>query len=50
MEKYFAERGGDPDRAGKDNPLDALLWRAARPEEPSWEAPFGAGRPGWHIE
>lgn len=50
MAEFFAERGGDPDRAGKEDPLDALLWRAARPGEPSWEAPFGAGRPGWHIE
>ncbi len=50
MERLFAERGGDPDRPGKRDPLDALLWRAARPGEPSWPAPFGAGRPGWHIE
>ncbi|MQY27901.1 cysteine--1-D-myo-inosityl 2-amino-2-deoxy-alpha-D-glucopyranoside ligase [Nocardia aurantia] len=50
MEKLFAERGGDPDRPGKRDRLDALLWRAARPDEPSWPAPFGAGRPGWHIE
>jgi L-cysteine:1D-myo-inositol 2-amino-2-deoxy-alpha-D-glucopyranoside ligase len=50
MATFFAERGGDPQRPGKRNPLDALLWRAARPGEPSWEAPFGPGRPGWHIE
>lgn len=50
MKKFFAERGGDPDRAGKKDPLDALLWRAAREGEPSWESPFGAGRPGWHVE
>ncbi|QTH58807.1 cysteine--1-D-myo-inosityl 2-amino-2-deoxy-alpha-D-glucopyranoside ligase [Corynebacterium hindlerae] len=50
MEKFFAERGGDPERPGKRDPLDALIWRAARPGEPSWDAPFGAGRPGWHIE
>jgi L-cysteine:1D-myo-inositol 2-amino-2-deoxy-alpha-D-glucopyranoside ligase len=50
MRKLFAERGGDPDRAGKRHPLDALLWRAARPDEPSWESELGAGRPGWHIE
>lgn len=50
MEKLFAERGGDPDRAGKRDTIDALLWRAERPDEPSWQAPFGAGRPGWHIE
>lgn len=50
MATLFAERGGDPDRPGKRNPLDALIWRAARPGEPSWDAPFGAGRPGWHVE
>lgn len=50
MEELFAERGGDPERAGKRDPLDALLWRAHRPGEPAWESPFGPGRPGWHIE
>jgi L-cysteine:1D-myo-inositol 2-amino-2-deoxy-alpha-D-glucopyranoside ligase len=50
MERLFAERGGDPDRPGKRDPLDALLWRAERPGEPSWPSPFGPGRPGWHIE
>lgn len=50
MLELFAERGGDPQRAGKTDPLDALLWRAARPGEPSWPAPFGRGRPGWHVE
>lgn len=50
MEKFFAERGGDPDRAGKRDPLDALLWRGHREGEPAWDSPFGAGRPGWHIE
>lgn len=46
----FAERGGDPDRPGKRNPLDCLVWRLARPGEPAWDSPLGAGRPGWHIE
>jgi len=46
----FKERGGDPERDGKRHPLDPLLWRAARQGEPSWPAPFGAGRPGWHVE
>jgi L-cysteine:1D-myo-inositol 2-amino-2-deoxy-alpha-D-glucopyranoside ligase len=51
MREIFAERGGDPDRPGKRDPLDCLLWRVARPGEPSWEgASLGAGRPGWHIE
>jgi cysteinyl-tRNA synthetase len=34
----------------KDDPLDFVLWKAAKPGEPSWDAPFGPGRPGWHIE
>ena len=46
----FAERGGDPDRPGKKQPLDSLLWRLERPGEPSWASPFGRGRPGWHVE
>ena len=50
MLRLFAERGGDPDRPGKTDELDALLWRAVRPGEPSWPSPFGAGRPGWHVE
>jgi L-cysteine:1D-myo-inositol 2-amino-2-deoxy-alpha-D-glucopyranoside ligase len=45
-----AERGGDPDRPGKRDPLDPLLWHAARDGEPSWESVVGSGRPGWHIE
>jgi L-cysteine:1D-myo-inositol 2-amino-2-deoxy-alpha-D-glucopyranoside ligase len=50
MRALYGERGGDPDREGKKDPLDALLWRRERPGEPSWESPFGAGRPGWHVE
>ena len=50
MLELFAERGGDPDRVGKKHPLDCLLWQAERPGEPSWDSPFGPGRPGWHIE
>jgi len=50
MLRFFAERGGDPDRAGKRHPLDALLWRMARPGEPSWDSELGSGRPGWHVE
>jgi L-cysteine:1D-myo-inositol 2-amino-2-deoxy-alpha-D-glucopyranoside ligase len=50
MLRLSAERGGDPDRPGKRDALDPLLWRAARPGEPSWDSPVGAGRPGWHIE
>ena len=39
--------------SGKDDPLDFVLWKAAKPEEPAdakWPSPFGEGRPGWHIE
>ncbi|MCJ0870390.1 cysteine--1-D-myo-inosityl 2-amino-2-deoxy-alpha-D-glucopyranoside ligase [Streptomyces sp. AP-93] len=51
MRLLSAERGGDPDRAGKKNPLDPMLWMAARPGEPSWDGgSLGRGRPGWHIE
>jgi cysteinyl-tRNA synthetase len=34
----------------KDDPLDFVLWKAAKPGEPQWDSPWGAGRPGWHIE
>ncbi|GAA4226995.1 cysteine--1-D-myo-inosityl 2-amino-2-deoxy-alpha-D-glucopyranoside ligase [Actinomadura meridiana] len=50
MTPLSAERGGDPDREGKRDPLDAMLWMARRPGEPGWESPFGEGRPGWHVE
>ena len=51
MLAVFAERGGDPDRPGKRDALDPLLWRAAREGEPSWEFEgLPAGRPGWHVE
>ena len=36
--------------ANKRDPLDFVLWKAAKPGEPSWESPWGNGRPGWHIE
>ena len=46
-----AERGGDPETAGKRDPLDPVLWRGARDGEPSWPGgTLGDGRPGWHIE
>jgi L-cysteine:1D-myo-inositol 2-amino-2-deoxy-alpha-D-glucopyranoside ligase len=50
MLEVFADRGGDPDRAGKKHPLDCLLWQAERPGEPAWDSPLGRGRPGWHVE
>ena len=50
MLEIFAQRGGDPSRVGKRDPLDALLWLNQREGEPGWDSPFGKGRPGWHIE
>jgi L-cysteine:1D-myo-inositol 2-amino-2-deoxy-alpha-D-glucopyranoside ligase len=50
MTELSAERGGDPDRPGKKDPLDVLVWRAERPGEPAWDSAFGRGRPGWHVE
>ena len=50
MLAVFAERGGDPDRPGKEHPLDCLVWQSERPDEPAWDTPLGHGRPGWHIE
>ena len=44
------ERGNDPDDPNKRNPLDFVLWKASAEGEPSWDSPFGPGRPGWHIE
>ena len=34
----------------KENPMDFAVWKAAKPGEPAWDSPWGAGRPGWHIE
>src|SRR3954452_22414962 len=50
MMEIFADRGGDPDRPGKKDPLDCLVWQGERPGEPAWDSPFGPGRPGWHVE
>ena len=50
MLQIFSERGGDPTREGKSDPLDCLVWMSQRPNEPGWPSPFGVGRPGWHIE
>jgi cysteinyl-tRNA synthetase len=36
--------------SGKDDPLDFVLWKTAKPGEPAWSSPWGEGRPGWHIE
>jgi len=50
MAELAAQRGGDPGRPGKKDPLDTLVWRAERPGEPAWDSRFGPGRPGWHVE
>jgi L-cysteine:1D-myo-inositol 2-amino-2-deoxy-alpha-D-glucopyranoside ligase len=50
MISTFSERGGDPDRLGKKDPLDCLVWMSQRPNEPGWNSSLGVGRPGWHIE
>lgn len=44
------ERGNFPDDPRKTDPLDFVLWQAQQPGEPAWPSPWGAGRPGWHIE
>ncbi len=44
------EHGNNPADPRKRHPLDFLMWRGATPGEPSWPSPWGAGRPGWHIE
>jgi len=48
--EIFAERGGDPQRAGKKHPLDPVIWLSNREGEPGWSSSFGFGRPGWHVE
>jgi L-cysteine:1D-myo-inositol 2-amino-2-deoxy-alpha-D-glucopyranoside ligase len=51
MLAVFSDRGGDPDRPGKRDQLDPLLWRSAREGEPAWSVEgLPAGRPGWHVE
>ena len=44
------ERGNHPEDPNKRDPLDFVLWQKSAPGEPSWESPWGSGRPGWHIE
>jgi L-cysteine:1D-myo-inositol 2-amino-2-deoxy-alpha-D-glucopyranoside ligase len=48
--KLANERGNRPELPGKHDPLDPVLWQRSLPDEPSWPSPWGAGRPGWHIE
>ena len=50
MLEIFSERGGDPKRVGKIDPLDCLVWMSQRVNEPGWDSDLGKGRPGWHIE
>ena len=50
MRTLAAERGGTPDDPRQRNPLDFVLWQPSASDEPSWDSPFGPGRPGWHIE
>jgi L-cysteine:1D-myo-inositol 2-amino-2-deoxy-alpha-D-glucopyranoside ligase len=50
MIEFARERGGDVDNPNKRDPLDFVLWHPSASDEPSWEAVWGAGRPGWHIE
>jgi L-cysteine:1D-myo-inositol 2-amino-2-deoxy-alpha-D-glucopyranoside ligase len=50
MRHFSAQRGADPTDPRKEDPLDFLLWQTAAPDEPSWDTPWGPGRPGWHIE
>lgn len=50
MRTLSADNGGDPERVGKKDPLDPVVWRARRPGEPSWDSVLGPGRPGWHLE
>lgn len=47
---FARERGGDVDNPNKRHPLDFVLWQPSAGDEPSWDAVWGAGRPGWHIE
>jgi L-cysteine:1D-myo-inositol 2-amino-2-deoxy-alpha-D-glucopyranoside ligase len=50
MVRLARARGGNPDDPHRRDPLDFVLWQPSLPDEPAWRAPFGVGRPGWHIE
>ena len=50
MLRVSAERGADPKDPRKKDPLDFVLWQPSLADEPSWPAPWGYGRPGWHLE
>jgi L-cysteine:1D-myo-inositol 2-amino-2-deoxy-alpha-D-glucopyranoside ligase len=50
MVRLARNRGGNPDDPHRRDPLDFVLWQPSLPDEPAWRAPFGVGRPGWHVE
>ncbi|HYU39731.1 MAG TPA: cysteine--tRNA ligase [Acidimicrobiia bacterium] len=50
MIRLARARGGNPDDPHRRDPLDFILWQPSQPGEPAWRAPFGVGRPGWHLE
>ena len=50
MVRLARARGGNPDDPHRRNPLDFVLWQPSAADEPAWRAPFGVGRPGWHVE
>ena len=50
MVRLARARGGKPDDPHRRDPLDFVLWQTSLPDEPAWRAPFGVGRPGWHVE
>jgi L-cysteine:1D-myo-inositol 2-amino-2-deoxy-alpha-D-glucopyranoside ligase len=50
MIEFARQRGGNVDDPHKRNPLDFVLWHPSADDEPSWDATWGPGRPGWHIE
>src|SRR5260370_25475750 len=50
MLRLAAARGGRPEDPHRRDPLDFVLWQRSLPDQPAWRAPFGVGRPGWHIE
>ena len=50
MVRLARARGGNPDDPHRRSPLDFVLWQPSLADEPKWRAPFGVGRPGWHVE
>jgi L-cysteine:1D-myo-inositol 2-amino-2-deoxy-alpha-D-glucopyranoside ligase len=50
MIRLARARGGKPDDPHRRDPLDFVLWQPSLEDEPAWRAPFGVGRPGWHVE